>query len=101
MADLQRREQPAHVRTRLFGGRTGGHRSLCRRQLSRASGFLDCVGIEVVPVDQALVEIAYGGWLCDGRSRHPAGLNYGGSGFRHPGRNDVGASPSARPPRSR
>jgi uncharacterized protein with PIN domain len=101
MADLERREQPAHVRTHLFGGRTAGHRPLCRRRLSQASGFLDCVGIDVVPVNQALVETTYAGWLRYGKSRHPTGLNYGDSGFRHPARNDVGASPSARLPRSR
>ena len=41
------------------------------------TGFLDFVGIEIVPVDQALVEIAYAGWLRYGKGRHPAGLNYG------------------------
>jgi ribonuclease VapC len=30
-------------------------------------GCLDFVGIEIVPVDQALVEIAYAGWLRCGK----------------------------------
>jgi ribonuclease VapC len=41
------------------------------------TAFLDFVGIEVVPVDRPLVEIAYAGWLRYGKGRHPAGLNYG------------------------
>lgn len=52
-------------------GRSGeeGYRAL--------TAFLEYVGIEVVPVDQPLVEIAYAGWLRYGKGRHPAGLNYG------------------------
>lgn len=40
-------------------------------------GFLDFVGVEVVPVDMALAQIAYDGWTRYGKGRHPAGLNYG------------------------
>jgi ribonuclease VapC len=39
--------------------------------------FLDFVGIEVVPVDLTLAQIAYEGWTRYGKGRHPAGLNYG------------------------
>ncbi|WP_366929757.1 type II toxin-antitoxin system VapC family toxin [uncultured Thiodictyon sp.] len=41
------------------------------------SAFLNFVGIEVVPMDAALAQIAYDGWARFGKGRHPASLNYG------------------------
>ncbi|AUB84900.1 hypothetical protein THSYN_22810 [Candidatus Thiodictyon syntrophicum] len=41
------------------------------------TAFLAYVGVEVVPVDSALVQIAYEGWARFGKGRHPAKLNYG------------------------
>jgi ribonuclease VapC len=44
------------------------------RELAR---FVDDLRIEVMPVDRALVEAAFSGWLHYGKGRHPAGLNFG------------------------
>ena len=38
--------------------------------------LLEDMGVEVVPIDHTLAEIAYGGWVRYGKGRHPAGLNY-------------------------
>ncbi len=40
------------------------------------ASFFDALGIGVVPVDRAIAEIAFSGWLRYGEGRHPAGLNY-------------------------
>lgn len=33
-------------------------------------------GVEIVPVDQDLVDLAIAAWLAFGKGRHPAGLNF-------------------------
>ena len=38
--------------------------------------FLHRLGIEIVPVDAAQVEVARAGWRKYGKGRHPAGLNF-------------------------
>jgi ribonuclease VapC len=39
--------------------------------------FLHRLGIEIVSVDAAQVEVARAGWRKYGKGRHPAGLNFG------------------------
>ncbi|MEZ5219137.1 MAG: type II toxin-antitoxin system VapC family toxin [Ilumatobacteraceae bacterium] len=39
--------------------------------------LLDRIGIEIVPVDEALARLALTAWRRFGKGRHPAGLNYG------------------------
>ncbi|WP_295388621.1 type II toxin-antitoxin system VapC family toxin [uncultured Thiodictyon sp.] len=41
------------------------------------TAFLDFIGIEVVPMDFVLAQIAYDAWARFGKGRHPAKLNYG------------------------
>lgn len=42
-----------------------------------ASGLLRDVGSVVVPVDEAIAELAIAGWRTFGKGNHPAGLNFG------------------------
>ena len=39
--------------------------------------LLDALQVTIVPFDEGLARLAHDGWLRFGRSRHPAGLNFG------------------------
>lgn len=47
------------------------------RGLAELGELLETLGVEVVPVDAAQVELASEGFRRFGKGRHPAGLNYG------------------------